>query len=179
MNKLEQQKKQETLENSKDNRNKKKKQLVRIGLLVLLVLLLLLTLFQCSKDTGDSRVTQGIIDIPEGYDIQGEVDKAVEEGMFKIFINTNIKVNQDGNANLLIQNDAENHYPVYVTIQHNEDVLYKSDVIHPGYKLETDKLLIDLDPDTYDCTATFHVLDSDTLDEINSINCLIKITKEK
>lgn len=176
-----QEKTQETFENkSEKEENKKKKWMVRIGILVLLIIILLLLLSRCGCGCGseDGRIVQGVIDIPESYDIQGEVDRAVEEGMFKIFINANIHIKPNGSANLLIQNDADNHYPVYVTISHNEEMLYKSDIIHPGYKLESDKINFDFGPGVYDCVAAFHVLDKNQSDEINSINCLVKLTKE-
>jgi len=174
---------QETFENKNEKEeDKKKKWIVRIGILVLLIIVLLLLLSRCGCgcrcDTEDGRIVQGVIDIPESYDIQGEVDRAVEEGMFRIFINANISVKPNGSANLLIQNDAENHYPVYVTITHNEELLYKSDIIRPGYKLESDKINFDFSPGVYECVAAFHVLDKGQSNEINSINCLVKLTKE-
>lgn len=51
-------------------------------------------------------------------------------------------------------------------------------MILPGYKIEKDKMLVNLETGVHECTATFHVLDEDTMAEINTINCLLKITKE-
>ena len=54
--------------------------------------------------------------------------------------------------------------------------IYHSDVISPGYKLETDQLSKKLDSGTYPCTAYFCVLNEDG-SEYNRIG--LEITLEK
>lgn len=65
-----------------------------------------------------------------------------------------------------------------MTIHSGEELIYKSEVILPGYKIEKDKMLVNLETGVHECMATFHMLDEDTMAEINTINCLLKITKE-
>lgn len=149
---------------------------ITIGLLVVIIILLLMLLRCCNKECG--KAVWGVIDVPESYDMQGVVNSVVEDGMFKIFINANMRVDENGEADILIQNDEQNNYPAYVTIHSGEELIYKSEVILPGYKIEKDKMLVNLETGVHECTATFHMLDEDTMAEINTINCLLKITKE-
>lgn len=162
-----------------DEKKGKKKGLIRGLLLVVLVLLLLLLLRTCSGgNKKPSGITQGVIDLPNREDAQKLVNEAVEEGMFQVFMNTAVPVGEDGLAELLIQNSANNHYSAYVEIYHGQELFYRSELIEPGYKLERDRLLVDLAPGSYSCTAQFHVQDTDTGEEINTVGLSIQITKE-
>lgn len=169
--------------NRKEDKDKKVKQRIfKIGALILLLIILILLLFKCSSDIdntlpiNDSPIKQGTINLPTKEEAQELVDKAVEQGMFQVFMNTGITVNSNNEANLLIQNSENNHYPAYVEIYNGDDLLYKSDTIKPGYKLEVDKLQKELDAGKYECNAYFHVLDNDS--EINQIGLSVTITKE-
>lgn len=53
-----------------------------------------------------------------------------------------------------------------------ERLIYKSEVILPGYKIEKDKMLVNLETGVHECTATFHVLDEDTMAEISWPICI-------
>lgn len=125
-----------------------------------------------------SAIEQGVINLPSGTDAQTLVDEAVEQGMFQVFMNTDITINSKNEANLLIQNSESNHYSAYVEIYKDTELLYKSDIIQPGYKIEHDKLKNDLDPGTYECKAYFHILDLDSNLEINKIGLSVAIKKE-
>ena len=92
-----------------------------------------------------SDVLQGEIDWNQpkaSRDLQAEIDKAVKQGMFNVFMNTNV-VFKDGNSkgNMMIQNIDTNIYPMYVEIYNDDIFLYKSDIIDPGYKIEEAKPL--------------------------------------
>ncbi len=166
-----------------EQNNKKKKRNKIIAFLIILLLLLLLLTRCCSSCSNmtPSDISQGEIEWNQpraSRDLQAEIDKAVEQGMFNVFMNTNI-VFQDGNSkgNMMIQNIDTNVYPMYVEIYNNDNtLLYKSDIIDPGYKIEEAKLDTVLSKGTYDCTAYFYVTDSNKEEVQNKIGLNIKIT---
>lgn len=163
--------------NTQDNQKAKKRG--KIILLVLLVLLIVITFFQCSHNLSSKKgtgITEGIIDIGNSDIAQELVNQRVEAGMFQVFMNNNIKVDKEGNADVLIQNSKSNHYDCYVELHNNSgEMVYKSDIIQPGYKLEQDK--IEIQSGEYDCNAYFKVLDTNG-NEINKVGLLVKIIKE-
>ena len=165
-----------------EQNNKKKKRNKIIAFLIILLLLLLLLTRCCSSCSNmtPSDISQGEIEWNQpraSRDLQAEIDKAVEQGMFNVFMNTNI-VFQDGNSkgNMMIQNIDTNVYPMYVEIYNDDNLLYKSDIIDPGYKIEEAKLDTALSKGTYDCTAYFYVTDSNKQEVQNKIGLNIKIT---
>ncbi len=165
-----------------EQNNKKKKRNKIIAFLIILLLLLLLLTRCCSSCSNmtPSDISQGEIEWNQpraSRDLQAEIDKAVEQGMFNVFMNTNI-VFQDGNSkgNMMIQNIDTNVYPMYVEIYNDDNLLYKSDIIDPGYKIEEAKLDTALSKGTYDCTAYFYVTDSNKEEVQNKIGLNVKIT---
>lgn len=169
-------------ENQRQTDKKAKRRIIKIGILIFLIILLILILFRCSYNfappSTDSRIEQGIIDLISKKEAQQLVNDAVEQGMFQVFMNTDITISSENEANLLIQNNESNPYPAYVEIYKDKELLYKSDIIPPGYKLEQDKLERDLDPGIYNCTAYFHIVNTTNNLEINKISLLVKLTKE-
>ena len=165
-----------------EQNNKKKKRNKIIAFLIMLLLLLLLLTRCCSScsNLSPSDISQGEIEWNQpraSRDLQAEIDKAVEQGMFNVFMNTNV-VFKDGNSkgNMMIQNIDTNIYPMYVEIYNDDNLLYKSDIIDPGYKIEEAKLDTALSKGTYDCTAYFYVTDSNKEEVQNKIGLNIKIT---
>ncbi len=153
---------------------------VVIILILILLFLLLLVRFLGKKETGEiGGVTLGVIDLPSDFDVQSYVNSIVEEGMFQVFINTNIILDGNNKANLLIQNSEKNKYPAFVefiTDDENQELLYKSSVISPGYKIETAELPNDLADGIHPCKAYFHLLD-DAGKEVNKVAVNVKISK--
>jgi hypothetical protein len=171
-----------------ENKKKKRNRIIEV---IIIIILLLLLLTRCcgscsnlSNSPSSSATTTDILkgkidwDQPKASrDLQAEIDKAVEQGMFNVFMNTNV-VFQDGNSkgNMMIQNIDTNLYPMYVEIYHDDTLLYKSNIIDPGYKIEEAKLDTALSKGTYDCTAYFYVTDSNKEEVQNKIGLNIKIT---
>ena len=167
-------------EQEQNNKKKKRNKIITFIIMLLLLLLLLTRCCSSCSNLSPSDISQGEIEWNQpraSRDLQAEIDKAVEQGMFNVFMNTNI-VFQDGNSkgNMMIQNIETNRYPMYVEIYHDDILLYKSDIIDPGYKIEEAKLDTVLSKGTYDCTAYFYVTDSNKEEIQNKIGLNIKIT---
>ena len=73
---------------------------------------------------------------------------------------------KDGSSegNLLIMNEEINRHPQVVEIyrKDTEELIYKSGAIPVGSRVETGKLLVDLDAGEYPCVAYFNSVDENT-----------------
>lgn len=162
-------------DSSQEDRKKHTRVKIAVAICIVIIIILLL-LTQCGRRNG---IQQGIIDLPtnnSGY-TQRMVDEAVARGMFQVFINTSIQVSNEGTANVLIQNSGNNHYPCFVEIKYEDKVVYKSDIIKPGYKLETASGVARLPRGDYACTAYFNILDHRG-SVVNKIGVDVKLTYE-
>lgn len=156
------------------------------------VLFMALVLFAANvgrsdMELGSIALNTGDVKTPE--EIQAELDAAGLNAGVELYINSNI-VMLDGKstANLLIQNSEHNksNQQVYIYLEDNlensEDsdesepvCLYKSDIIPPGYKIESAHLKQVLDKGEHIGRVEFHVLDSDGADKA-IINAHVNIT---
>lgn len=160
-------------QHSNDN-TEKRHTVFRIVMIILVLLLILLLFVKCNNRPQYMDIRWGTIELNGEKDLQSAVNNIVDDGMFQIFINTNISVDRNGLANLLIQNNIKNKYDTYVTISSNDLEVFKSDIIKPGYKLE--KAVLNIEPGVYDCVATFHTVDNNNK-EVNSVNINVTITR--
>jgi len=173
--------------NESDEKNNSKKtkssRWLKIAGIVAIIILILLLLSMChskGRQEQSGGVTFGVIDLEDGQsniDPQELANTIVDENQFQVFINTEMVVNDKQQADLLIQNSEANHYDCYVQLVENESgkTLYKSDILQPGFKIETDRLERKVPSGTHDCTAFFHVLDENGA-EINQIGVEATIT---
>lgn len=173
--------KEQVVQSEEDNKKKSKHTTLKIIGIIILLLLILLILFKCSYNPDtikSSGIEKGVINLASKEDTQLLVNQAVEQGMFQVFMNTDIQVNSNKEANLLIQNSKQNHYSTYIVIYKDDEVIYKSDIIEPGYKLEKDRIEYELEPGVHECTAYFIVLDNNGK-ELNKIGLQVRMAKEK
>lgn len=176
--------------NQKDERKKEaaNKRAVKItlygGLLLVLIFAILFLLNRCS-DQGDvppgpsnkpGGVVIGTIDDDQveagDKDIQTLLNEQVAAGMFRVFISTHIEVDEEGNFQPMIQNVGRNRHHCWVELLDENGVsIYSSDVLPPGYKVETDTMSPLAAKGAQKCEAVFHLLDGDTKEseEVNSV----------
>ena len=153
---------------------------------IVIVVVILLLLRSCgapADDHGgiefDPSATEGGWDEADMDAIRDSLNEKVEEGMINISMNTS-PVFSDGEAagGLMIVNSDVNRYPISVEISRNDtgEVIYTSKAVPVGSKIESDKLDVDLDAGTYECTAMFTNLDPDTGDKLGSAGVVIELT---
>lgn len=172
-------------------RGKKAKIVVPVVSALLVLIVLVLFLFHgCSADMEsdgsglmyDTGVVEGGWEEADKDEIVDSLNKKVEEGMINISMNTS-PVFKDGksNGNLMIVNDKQNNYPQIVEITRNDtgELIYASDGIPVGSKIEKDKLDVDLPAGTYECTAMFHNMDPETGDSLGCAGAVIMITVQE
>ena len=101
-------------------------------------------------------------------EIQAELDRVVEEGMFNISIASTVEF-ADGASpgELRIENVPNNNYLMRVVINRadNGQKLYETDIIEPNHHIQQDTLDVDLPAGTYECLATFTALDPESEEE--------------
>ena len=112
-------------------------------------------------------------------EMQAELDRVVEEGMFNISIASAIQF-ADGASpgTAYIENVPGNHYLMKVSIVADAtgEQLYESGVLQPNQFIEDVVLARDLEPGTYDATATFLALDPTTYEEVGQAAAKITLS---
>lgn len=129
----------------------------------------------------DDSAQSGHLPGKSDEEIQAELNRIVEDGMFNISIGSQIIFPDgasEGAAN--IENIEANHYHMQVTITLDDTgkIVYKSGAVKPGQYLELITLLEDLDAGTYNATATFTALDLESLKAVGQTAAKITLVIE-
>lgn len=104
----------------------------------------------------------GQLDGKSKEEIQAELDRIVEEGMFNIAIANVVTLpNGSSEGEFSIENSPANRYNMQVDIALADtgEVIYTSGILEPNYHIQYAKLDEPLPKGTYNCIATFHALD--------------------
>lgn len=151
---------------------------VVIVCVVLACLLLLNTCDGKSKRQGSLGQLEGKTD----EEIQAEINRVVDEGMFNISIASIVQMeNGSAPAELRIENVPGNHYLMKVDIVRDDtgEKIYETDLIEPNYHIQEDTLDVSLPAGDYECTAIFQAFDMDTEESIGqaAAKILIQVAK--
>ncbi|WP_165252633.1 hypothetical protein [Adlercreutzia sp. ZJ304] len=144
--------------------------IVLVALVVAIGIIVALCLAFCSKDNFyDANSIIGQAPYKTEEEIQEELNRKVEEGMFNISIASVIEF-EDGAApgTAYIENVPGNPYvmQVDITLDDTGEKVYESGGLKPDSYIKDIALSKDLDAGTYQATATFHAIDQDTLEEV-------------
>ena len=133
----------------------------------------------------EAAALQGSINQMTEEEIQQALNDIVEDGMFRISIASTIVAQQDGPAEMRIENKLQNQYIMQVTIyltEQNENgetvitrEIYRTDLIDPGYYIEADKFDVQIDPGEYDALAVFTAYYPDTEDIVGTAGAQVTI----
>lgn len=149
----------------------------RRTVIVLILILLLLgcaaaLMFCTSEDTSgffDDNAKTGQAPYKTKEEIQAELNRIIEEGMFNISIASTIEF-ADGasTGKAYLENVPANRYAMRVklTLDDGGEVVYESGGIAPGSYIEDIALSRDLEPGEYAATAAFTAYDMDTHEEV-------------
>ena len=114
----------------------------------------------------DTEAMAGRINRMTEAEIQEELNRVVEEGMFNISIASAIIIDPETNAGTAnIENIAANRYYMQVDIFQDEtgEKLYSSKLIKPGFAIPTIHLEKTLEPGAYPATAIFSAITQDEM----------------
>ncbi|MDD4509385.1 MAG: hypothetical protein PHY23_00470 [Oscillospiraceae bacterium] len=129
----------------------------------------------------DDSAQSGHLPGKSDEEIQAELNRIVEEGMFNISIASQVYFpdgKSDGAAN--IENIEANHYhmQVSITLDDTGELIYESGALKPGQFIENIKLQKALSAGTYNATATFSALDQETLETAGQAAAKITVVIE-
>lgn len=152
----------------------------KTGLVIVLVIAIILiaaavmfALFTCNGENEGSRRagTLGQLEGKTREEIQAELDRVVEEGMFNISI-ASVAQFADGasEGELRIENVPGNRYlmQVDIVLEDTGETVYESGIIEPDHHIQKDRLLVNLPKGSYDAIATFRALDPSTEEEVGT-----------
>lgn len=153
-----------------------------VAIAVALIALIVAGVLAFTMLSGPARGTRsgqaGQLDGKTADEIQAELDRVVEEGMFNISIAAIVEF-ADGRApgDLRIENVPGNPYLMKVDIKRQDtgERIYETDIIEQNHHIQSDVLDVDLDPGTYECIASFHALDPATEEEVGQAAAAITI----
>lgn len=178
------QEKDMTVTNARPEKKKKKVWLFLLFFLLLAIIALLaaLVLKKPEEPQQGMREANAMIGQFEGKtleEIEEELNRVVERGLFNISINPDIILNTGADeADVRIENVPGNQYLMRVTITQDDtgEVLYTTGLIEPNYhvqKITFDKVL---PKGTYPATAVFTAYDMETEAEAGTAAAKITIT---
>ena len=141
--------------------------------LLLLLLLLIAAAIACFflLDCGGSKRSgvAGQLEGKSASEIQSELDRVVEEGMFNISIASSVQMaHGTDEAELRIENVPGNRYLMRVVIieEATGEKLYETDLIEPNFHIQKDTLDVALDAGVHTCLAVCTAYDPGTEEEI-------------
>lgn len=154
--------------------------LIVLGIVIVAIIVwILIWLFACGgSGMFDANARDGQAPYKTEEEIQAELNRQVEEGMFNISIASTISF-EDGQSEgtAYIENVPGNRYNMKVSITDDDtgDVLYESGILKPNQFIEKIALTRDLDQGTYAATATFTALDQATFEEVGQAGAKVVI----
>ncbi|WP_101550156.1 MULTISPECIES: hypothetical protein [Anaerotruncus] len=176
---------EKTEERANATRDGGKKLLAAACVLLLLVLGILAFLLLRAPKAGPSGLAReaaalaGQLEGKTEEEIQAELNRIVEEGMFNISINT-APTFENGKAEgpLQIENVPGNRYlmQVLITLDDTGELIYETGLIEPNHHIQSAKLDVELEKGEYLATAVFNAYDPETEEYIGSAGAKLTIT---
>ena len=172
----------ETRTQTTEKKSKKKVVIIIVVIVALLAGGYLIWRAAASKTYGrfdlDEMAQDGFFKDKSPEDITALLNQVVDEGMFRISMNSN-PVFEDGKSegNLRIENAPNNLYYMTVEIKRDDtgETVYQSKGIKQEQFIENAPLMVELKKGDYPCTAVFTAVDPDTLETAGTAAAKITI----
>ncbi len=126
----------------------------------------------------DTEAMEGRLQQMTDEEIQQELNRVVEDGMFNISIASSIVFESpESEGEARIENIAANHYHMQVDIFLDEtnECVYSSDLIRPGYSIEKIKLEKKLEPGEYAAKAVFSAITQEDMKLFGQAGAEVKL----
>lgn len=126
----------------------------------------------------DTDAMLGRIQTMTEEEIQQELNRVVEEGMFNISIASAIVFDgPQGEGEARIENVESNRYHMKVDIRLDStgELVYSSKLIRPGYSIQNIRLNRELEPGEYEATATFSAITQQEMELFGQAGAQIKL----
>lgn len=161
-------------EQEPETKDTKKKSILKWIIAIIIIIVLLLLLRSCGSNDYNV-ITQGDI-ASTSRKTSEELDQIAQEGMFTTFLNKNIAIDKNNVANILVKNDKNNKYNAVVEYYLDEELVYKTEEISPGYKQEQAKMEYNFPKGTHKLKAVFCIVDENGK-ELNKVTIPVMVTK--
>lgn len=157
--------------------------LIVLGVVIAAIAIwLLIWVFACGgPGIFDPTAQNGQAPYKTEEEIQAELNRTVEEGMFNISIASAIQfVDGRSEGTAYIENVPGNQYlmKVRITDDATGELLYESGVLKPNQYIENIVLVKELDQGSYPATATFTAMDQTTYEEIGQAAAKVVVNIE-
>lgn len=139
-------------------KNKKKFIIAACGCIVVAACAFAVWRMNSNVDAYDDNAVMGIMPGIDESQRLDDLQRQLDESMISFSINSNAVFKQgDGEGNLMIENPEHNAKIMMVELykNDNDELIYQSGKIKPGYYIENVKLDKPLSQGVYDCTAYF------------------------
>jgi len=156
-----------------ENKKKKKWLWLLLALLLLLLAVVGVLVWQDFRNKNDferyefdTEAVEGRLQYMTEEEIQEELNRIVEDGMFNISIASAVLFESPtSKGEARIENIAANKYHMQVDIILDEtgECVYSSKLIRPGYSIEMIRLDTQLEPGVYPATAVFSAITQEEL----------------
>lgn len=127
-----------------------------------------------SKWQMDQNALEGFLPGKTAEEIQAELSRIIDENTMNVSMNA-VPTVRDGKINVSIENVPGNNYwqqvdlYIYPDKDHEqEELIYQSGVVKPGFYVESGEVLKDLAPGEYDGRAVFHAIYPETGEIVNA-----------
>ncbi len=156
--------------------------LLLLALAAVVAAAVLVFLFFTADGKSARQGTAGQLEGKTEAEIQAELDRVVDDGMFNISIASTVQF-PDGRSpgELRIENVPGNRYLMRVVIVEDAtgQQIYETDLIEPNYHIQADTLDVPLAAGNYECTAMFYAYDPESEDVIGQAAAEIAVIVEK
>lgn len=146
--------------------NKKKRSMTARIILAVLIIIILLLVHRCSQlkdgEGGGKETNVATLEYEEDVDAITEIDTSkrqeavnakVEEGMMNVNYSPNAVFVGKVSESFNVKNIKNNHGPiVFELFDEDENSIYQSKMIAPGYEIKCIELNTELEKGTHDCT---------------------------
>lgn len=153
-------------ENRQNQNHKKKRSMTAKIILAVLIIIILLLGYRCStmknNDKAGNETQVSVLEYEDDVDAitqidiserQEAVDTLVEEGMMNVNYSSNVVFQGKVSESFNIKNIENNHGPIVFEIFDEDDnSIYQSKMIAPGYEMNCIELSTELEKGTHDCT---------------------------
>ena len=152
---------------------------VIIVAIIVFLIIVFLAIRSCDRfAVYDSHAEEGQLRGKTNAEIQAELDRQVDEGMFNISIASSVEfANGTSEGEFRIENVPGNRYHMSVQVVDDAtgQTLMETGMIKPNQFIWEHALDVDLDPGTYPCTAIFTAYDQESLAPVGQAAAQISI----
>lgn len=124
----------------------------------------------------EAEALRGSLKTMTEEEIQAQLDQIVDEGMFRISIASTIVGYEDQKVDIRIENPLNNRYLMKVNVYLDEtgEEIYATDLIDPGYYIQSTMLDKKLEVGEHPATAVFTALYPDTGEIVGTVAAQVK-----